>query len=224
MKRYLFTFLACWGIMSGINAREARYDMEVLSWTPRIVLFHNFLSNEECDHMIQQAKPHLKRSTVVDPLGERSKIDDARTSEGMFFSGRKPDPIIATIEERISYLTLMPIENGESIQVLHYLPGAEYKPHFDFFDPNTVGGLACFNRGGQRVATFIMYLHDTEEGGETIFPKVGVSVKPQKGNAVLFYNCLPNGKEDQLTLHGGAPVISGEKWIATKWYRMAEFK
>lgn len=205
-------------------AHENKYDIEVLSMSPRVVVFHNFLSSDECEHLIKQATPHLKRSMVVNPNAEGSKIDEARTSEGMFFPSRGCDPVVANIEERIANLTMMPIENGESIQVLHYLPGAEYKPHYDYFDPQTVGGAACFNRGGQRLATFIMYLHDTEEGGETIFPKAKVSVKPIKGNAVLFYNCLPSGKEDNLTLHGGSPVVKGEKWIATKWIRAGEFK
>jgi prolyl 4-hydroxylase len=69
-----------------------------------------------------------------------------------------------------------------------------------------------------------MYLHTTEEGGETIFPRANVSVKPIKGNAVLFYNCLPSGQEDTLSLHGGAPVKKGEKWIATKWLRSGVFR
>lgn len=217
------------GVMAPIETHDTvsnknTYEMEVLSVSPRIVLVRNFLSEAECDHLIKESKPYLKRSLVVNPLAEGSKLDDARTSSGMFFPGRGSDKTIATIEARIAKLTMIPVENGESIQVLHYLPGAEYKPHYDFFDPNTVGGAACFNRGGQRLASFIMYLHDTEEGGETIFPKANIAVKPVKGSAVLFYNCLSNGKEDNLTLHGGAPVIKGEKWIATKWMRAAEFR
>jgi prolyl 4-hydroxylase len=74
------------------------------------------------------------------------------------------------------------------------------------------------------MATLIMYLNSTEKGGETIFPDANVAITPKKGNAVLFYNCLPCGKEDPLTLHGGSPVVQGEKWIATKWIHLEEVK
>jgi prolyl 4-hydroxylase len=76
-------------------------------------------------------------------------------------------------------------------------------------------------RGGQRVATIIMYLSEPEKGGGTTFPDVRLEVAPKRGNAVFFsYDCAhPSSK----SLHGGAPVIAGEKWIATKWLREREF-
>jgi prolyl 4-hydroxylase len=192
-----------------------------LSSEPRIYMLENFLSDEECDHLIAHARPHLKRSVVVSEHTE--VVSGGRTSLGMFFY-RKADPVITGIEERIAELMLLPIENGEGLQVLNYGVGAEYRPHHDYFDRETPGGIACLKRGGQRIATLIMYLANTEEGGETIFPIAEIKVKPVKGNAVLFYNCTPDGQEDPQTLHGGAPVIRGEKWIATKWLHPIEFR
>jgi prolyl 4-hydroxylase len=196
--------------------------VRVLSNSPRIYLIEGFLSPAECDHLIVKARPELKRSTVVSASSE-GEVHEARTSKGMFFQ-RGADKVIAKIERRIAKLTRIPIINGEGLQILSYGLGEEYRPHFDYFDYYAPGGAACFNRGGQRVATMIMYLANTEEGGETIFPIVNLKVRPVKGNAVLFYNCNPEGREDPLTLHGGAPVIRGEKWIATKWLRYGEFR
>lgn len=198
--------------------------MKVLSWTPRIFLVENFLTSVECDYLIQKARPELKRSTVVSPVNTSGEIHEHRTSKGMFFVRDGKDALITNIERRIAELTQIPEENGEGIQVLAYGHGEEYRPHWDYFDNSNEGGAFCYNRGGQRIATMIMYLENTEEGGETVFPQVNIKVKPMKGNAVLFFNCTPDGKEDPLTLHGGSPVIKGEKWIATKWIRKGEFK
>ena len=107
--------------------------------------------------------------------------------------------------------------------MLHYDEGGEYRPHYDYFDVNTPGGLVHTNRGGQRMATFMIYLADTEEGGETIFPKADLKVHPQKGKAVMFFNVDSNGKEDPMSFHGGAPVLKGEKWIMTRWMRPGVF-
>lgn len=198
----------------------------VLSCEPRIFLIENFLSYEECDHLIKRAKPTLQRSTVVsDQLenGNVNALNEARTSQGMFLERPSKDPILKRIEKRIAELCRLPEDNGEGMQILRYGLNAEYRPHYDYFDPNTPGGAACYNRGGQRLATLVIYLADTEEGGETIFPYADVSTKPIKGNAVLLYNCTPDGEEDFLSLHGSAPVIKGDKWVAVKWLRQNKF-
>jgi hypothetical protein len=43
--------------------------------------------------------------------------------------------------------------------------------------------------------------------------------KPRRGDALLFYSLHHNGSVDARALHGGCPVIKGEKWVATKWIR-----
>ncbi len=221
--RSLFLFFALSSILFSVEM-DLPVEIEILSWHPRVFLIHNFLSPAECDHLIELAKPELARSTVVDENAQTGKVHNSRTSSGMFLAQNTQDSVTRVIEERIARVTLIPKENGEAIQILHYLPGQEYQPHFDYFDPSTVGGAASYNRGGQRVATLVMYLHTTEAGGETIFPKAALKVAPKKGNAVLFYDCTLDGKEDPLSLHGGAPVIKGEKWIATKWLRTGKFR
>jgi prolyl 4-hydroxylase len=188
---------------------------------PRIVLFGNLLSPEECDTVIAGASTRMARSlTVVTQTGGQ-EINDDRTSDGMFFQ-RGESPLIQRIEERIARLLNWPIENGEGLQVLHYRPGAEYKPHHDYFDPTEPGTPSILRRGGQRVGTLIIYLNTPEKGGGTIFPDAQLEVAPQRGNAVFFSYARPD--PSTRTLHGGAPVIARDKWIATKWLREREFK
>lgn len=196
----------------------------VLSWSPRIFLIENFLSYAECDYLIEQARPHLTPSTVVVNSSETVAVHPGRTSEGMFFPQNSSDPIVRHIEAKIAMITMLPEENGEGLQVLHYNEEGEYLPHYDFFDPSTEGGRVCYNRGGQRLATVFIYLNNPENGGETFFPEGGINIRPMKGNAVIVHNCTPNGLEDPLSLHGGAPVIKGEKWLAIKWIRQNAFE
>ena len=118
----------------------------------------------------------------------------------------------------------MPIRNAEQYQLVYYKKGAQYKPHFDSFDYETEDGKNNWEPGGQRMITVIAYLNDVEEGGETGFPELGINIPPKKGNAVVFHNTLTNDaathpKINPRSLHGGMPVIKGEKWMVNLWFR-----
>jgi prolyl 4-hydroxylase len=188
---------------------------------PRVVVLGNLLSAEECDAIIESAKPRLARSLTVQTATGGEELNPDRTSNGMFFN-RGQTPEVTALEERIARLVGWPVENGEGLQVLHYRPGAEYKPHYDYFDPDEPGTPTILKRGGQRVATLVMYLNEPTRGGGTTFPDVGLEVAPVRGHAVFFSYDRPH--PSTRTLHGGAPVLEGEKWVATKWLREGEFK
>lgn len=187
---------------------------------PRIVVFGNLLDDQECEALIAAARPCMNRSLTVAGETGGDEVNDDRTSQGMFFS-RAENELVARIEARIARLLRWPVENGEGLQILHYRPGAEYKPHYDYFDPHEPGTPTLLRRGGQRVATLVIYLSEPEQGGGTTFPEVQLEVAPKRGNAVFFSYDRPHPVT--RTLHGGAPVITGEKWIATKWLREREF-
>ena len=188
---------------------------------PRVVVLADLLSADECEALIEAARPRLARSRTVQTVTGGEELNPDRTSDGMFF-GRGESPLVQRIEARIAALVNWPVERGEGIQVLHYRPGAEYKPHYDYFDPAEPGTPTILRRGGQRVATLVMYLNDPLRGGGTTFPDAGLEVMPQRGHAVFFSYDRPSPAT--RTLHGGAPVIEGEKWIATKWLRERTFQ
>lgn len=188
---------------------------------PRVMIFGGLLTEDECDQMMALAGPRLARSETVDNATGGSEVNAARTSDGMFFE-RGELGLIDKIERRLAKLVRWPLENGEGLQVLRYRPGAEYKPHHDYFDPVHPGTARILERGGQRVGTIVIYLNSPEGGGATTFPDVGLAVAPVKGNAVFF--SYDRAHVSTKTLHGGAPVTAGEKWVATKWMREREFK
>lgn len=204
-----------------IDAGDRQVHVLMNMRQPRVVVFGNLLSDEECDAIIAAASPRMQRSLTVDNQSGGEAVNDDRTSNGMFFQRGELD-LISRLEARIARLLNWPIENGEGLQVLHYRPGAEYKPHYDYFAPNEPGTPTILKRGGQRVGTLVMYLNEPTRGGATTFPDVGLQVVPRRGNAVFFSYDRPDPSTQ--TLHGGAPVLEGEKWIATKWLREREFK
>ncbi|MEO8152148.1 MAG: 2OG-Fe(II) oxygenase [Rhizobacter sp.] len=187
---------------------------------PRVVVFGELLTSDECDELQVLAQPRLTRSTTLSNTSGDSEVDVARTSQGMFFD-RGENPLCVRIERRISALLNWPVDNGEGLQVLRYAPGAEYRPHYDYFDPRLPGRAPSLERGGQRVGTLLMYLSTPSKGGGTLFPDVQLEVSPLKGHAVFFSYDRPH--QMTRTLHGGSPVIDGEKWAATKWLRERAF-
>jgi prolyl 4-hydroxylase len=204
-----------------VDAGDRRVHVLQNMYNPRVVVFGNLLSDEECEALIAQAKPRLARSLTVATKTGGEEVNEDRTSNGMFFA-RGESEVVRCIEERIARLLKWPVENGEGLQVLHYRPGAEYKPHYDYFDPKEPGTPTILRRGGQRVGTLVMYLAEPEKGGGTTFPDVNLEVYPKRGHAVFFSYERPH--PSTRTLHGGAPVLAGEKWIATKWLREGRFE
>jgi prolyl 4-hydroxylase len=190
-------------------------------YEPRVIVFGGLLSDAECEQLIELAKPRLARSLTVATKTGGEEVNADRTSNGMFFQ-RGENELVRVIESRIARLLDWPEENGEGLQVLHYTPGTEYKPHYDYFDPNEPGTPTILKRGGQRVGTVIMYLGEPEKGGGTSFPDIHMEVAPRRGNAVFF--SYERAHPSTKSLHGGAPVLAGEKWIATKWLRERRFE
>ncbi|WP_077620310.1 2OG-Fe(II) oxygenase [Bacillus sinesaloumensis] len=200
----------------GSTIQASDREIKVLSIVEKPFIMHvgNFMSFEECDQLIELSRERLKPSTVIDPKTGEEKAATGRTSKGMSFYLRENE-FIKKIENRIMELTEFPIENGEGLQVLNYGVGEEYKSHFDYFPPSKIDP----EKGGQRVATLLIYLNNVPAGGQTVFPKAGVSIVPTKGSAVYFHYGNSKGEVDRLSLHSSIPVSEGEKWVATKWIR-----
>ncbi|KMJ57669.1 2OG-Fe(II) oxygenase [Bacillus sp. LL01] len=179
---------------------------------PLIVVLANVLSDKECDELIQLSKDKMKRSKVANG----QEVDAIRTSSSTFFQEGENE-LVSKIEKRVSQIMNVSVEHGEGLQILNYQVGQEYKAHFDFFKSSSK------QVSNPRISTLVMYLNDVEEGGETYFPKLKFSVSPQKGMAVYFEYFYDNQELNELTLHGGSPVVVGDKWAATQWMRRKKY-
>lgn len=202
------------------QAADAQVRIVMQMAYPRVAVFEGLLTSDECDELVSYARPRLASSLTVDRDNGSSVQHHARVSHGMFFQ-RRENPLVARLEARMSALLGFPESNGEGLQILNYQPGGKYDPHQDYFDPTEAGSQMHLTRGGQRVGTLIVYLNTPEAGGGTVFPDIGLTVSAVKGHAVFF--SYPVAHPASLCLHGGNPVVQGEKWIATKWIRESAF-
>jgi len=187
---------------------EIDFEYSVLSEdSPRILVAYNFLTPEECSHIIDMAIPYLERSKVSSE-NLNGKIDQVRTSSGTWISRFSSDPAIKKFVTRASNWIGKSPYHSESVQVLQYDLTQEYKPHPDYFDPKRLPHY--LKNGGQRIASVMVYLNNVTEGGETVFPRRAynrVSIKPEQGKAVAWYNVKPNGDLDEESIHGSQPVV-----------------
>lgn len=181
---------------------------ELLCESPHVLRFEGLLTPIECNYLVDAATPLFKPSVVVGDSGKQMP-NPIRTSETAAFPWPLENPAVHAINRRLAAVSGTRAEQGEPLQVLRYHPGQEYRPHFD-----AVPGLE-----NQRHLTALIYLNDDYEGGETLFTKVGLSVKGRRGDAILFRNSDAAGAQCDDTMHAGLPVTKGVKLLASRWIR-----
>ncbi len=184
-----------------------------LSERPLVVSAHGLLSAAECAYLQRKATPGLQPSVVIDSITGQSIPHPVRKSDGAMFGVYDEDLVVNAINRRIAAFSGTGVEQGEPLQILRYGVDGEYRPHMD--------GLA--REPNQRILTVIVYLSDDYAGGETCFPRTGLSFRGRKGDALLFCNVDAEDRPDPLSLHAGLPVTRGEKMIATRWIRRSPF-
>eukprot|EP00798_Chlamydomonas_sp_ICE-L_P005318 gene5318-18564_t len=194
-----------------------------------------FSEHRPAEHIIATAKKHLSPSALAYKPGDSiPEAQSVRTSTGTFLStGMDKEGVLDFVERKIAAVTHLPVSNGEPFNVLRYMPTQHYDSHYDTFNPKDFG-----KQYSTRIATFLLFLSDVEEGGETVFKRegksnanltindwrtcadhLGIKVKPRQGDAVLFWSANPDLSLDDHSLHGACPVVKGEKWSAAKWLR-----
>lgn len=190
-------------------------DVSLLSVKPPVVVFDNLFSKEEALSIINSGGS-LRNSNVQDDNNSSGSKSTHRTGQLKELAYGEND-VVSDIEKRIALLTGTEVYHGEPFQVIHYSTNERYLEHQDYFPPSSK--VAQLDTWGNRYATFILYLNDDLEGGETVFPKLDLSVEPKVGRAVYFEYMDKKGVMTGDCLHAGSKVTSGDKWIATKWMR-----
>ena len=191
--------------------------------TDYIKEYPNILSDELCDEMISRfdkddrlhsgvtldGPAGYKRSTdlFISPLKDWKDVDE-KLYEAL--SPRITDYLQFLKDSVGFYEGLNLHDTGYQIQKTstgefykwhsdHMVKGVRENSHYDaIYIP-------------QRIVTYIFYLNDNFEGGETqFFEDYSIGVKPEKGKLILF-------PANPIWMHQGAIVTSGEKYITTGW-------
>jgi prolyl 4-hydroxylase len=201
--------------MSAVPRRE--FDGgERLCDEPLIHAFDGLLTAKECTHLVELAKPKMRRSQVSGVTGGR--YSDGRTN-ALTWLEHDTDAVVQAVVERIAAQVGLPRTHAESVQVIHYDRGQEYRPHFDAYDLTTEKGQRYCARGGQRMVTALAYLSNVPAGGETGFPRLNLDVQPKLGKVLVFHNCHPGTTtRDPRSYHHGKPPLRGSKWAFNLWF------
>uniref|UniRef100_A0A4W6E873 procollagen-proline 4-dioxygenase n=1 Tax=Lates calcarifer TaxID=8187 RepID=A0A4W6E873_LATCA len=202
------------------NNRHPRYVIgpvkEEDEWDrPRIVRYHDIVSDKEMEKVKELAKPRLQRATISNPITGVLETAHYRISKSAWL-GAYEHPVVDKINQRIEDITGLDVTTAEDLQVANYGVGGQYEPHFDFGrkdEPDAFEELGT----GNRIATWLLYMSDVQAGGATVFTDVRAAVWPKKGTAVFWYNLYPSGEGDYRTRHAACPVLVGNKWVSNKW-------
>jgi hypothetical protein len=193
---------------------------QVRSEDPRVVAFAGLARPELCAFFISLTPGRMEPARVYDPVQRTDIVMAHRSNTLANFDLRRVEFAHVLLQARMSAACGIPERHMEAPAVLHYSPGEQIADHFDFVDPKTVPDYAAeIARNGQRLVTFLLYLNEDYDGGETAFPKLGFSHRGRTGDGIFFINALPDMQPDLRTLHAGCPTTRGEKWIITQFIR-----
>jgi len=219
-NRWLWVHWSDGGNGSTLVGRGRAIRVERLRPDPRMARVCNFFSADEAEHIIELARASLHPSRVVDYAATAGKgtLSDARTSRSCKV-GSLSDVVVQRAVQRAAYLTGLTPQHAEAVQMVHYTPGQEYRPHFDWFSPSDLRFKDKTRESGNRLVSFFIYLSACDAGGHTGFPRLGQSFPPEAGSGLVWYNLDRNGVPDERTLHAGCPVEKGDKWGLNIWLR-----
>ena len=122
-----------------------------------------------------------------------------------------------TVKNVINPFFGIQINESEVPQLLSYGVGGHYQPHIDaesrWQAPN---GDVVWKKSTDRDLSLVFYLNNEYEGGDFVFPGLGIRVRPEPGMLIAF----PSTHE---YLHGVEPVTKGHRYAMVCWGTIVGF-
>lgn len=191
---------------------------EQVFYDPAIWIYHDVITESQIQLMKRLATPKLKRAIVRSPITGQFETADYRISKSAWLNDNEV-PRLAYLTNLVNSVTNLSMETAEEWQIANYGIGGQYDPHFDFAR-KTEPGNAFDKSIGNRVATWLFYLEVPEQGGATVFPRIGARIQPKRKSAAFWYNLYASGEGDYRTRHAACPVLIGQKWVSNKWIHL----
>ena len=191
----------------------------VLHRDPWVLEIDSFLSDEEADRLVAAAGHNFEQSRFLGDEKVQGERPRTSTTSWCNVPSCLDDPTFVAVRTRISAAVRVPWLNSEHLQLLRYYEGQYYREHHDQISPPE-------SAWGPRLYTFFMYLSDVEEGGETRFTRLNITVAPRKGSAILWPSVHPSDvlATDERTSHEALPVVRGTKYAANFWVHLYDFQ
>jgi prolyl 4-hydroxylase len=194
-------------------------DNRELSADPQVRALDSFISPAVCDWIIARAGRRLTRARVYDAVNRQDLVSTTRTNSVANFGLAEVELLEVLLQAKMSLACRVPMNHMEAPAVLYYQAGEEAADHYDFVDPHIPDYSQEIARNGQRIVTFLVYLNDDYEGGETSFINLGFGHKGRRGQGLFFVNAHRDLQPDLRMLHAGRPPNRGEKWIVSQFIR-----
>lgn len=181
--------------------------------SPKIITFKKLLDTQTCKEIIKEFSPKNVPSYVTD--GYKVSKSKLRSSSSSLIEeeGEK----IYQLRKKTCSLLNWNFKDSERFQFITYKKNEKYAPHFDAFDLNQIKKISK-RRKTQRIFTNIIYLNEDFEGGDTHFPKLGISIKAEAGMMLSFENCIDKTNFiNPFSIHESIPITKGKKNILISW-------
>lgn len=218
------------GSQTTSSAQTMRAAINLDAWTrtrpaqmvlarPRVGIARGFLERALCERLVARAAPLQAAARVYNPATGQPMQHDVRSNTTALFTILELDLPMLLVRRRIAETVGVPVLHLERCSIFRYEPGQRFTQHADYLDPTRPRFAQEIATLGQRTLTFLVYLNEGFEGGETTFLAVGRKFKGAAGDAVFFHNVNESGAPDPFTLHEGSPPTSGRKWLLSQFIR-----
>ena len=206
------------------------YVFAIIGWHTQVISHENVARTALSalpEHLFTRVRelvePQLKDVTLFGAQGAGSKDESIRNNSNFYTPLPNLSLELAIMERLTANMVGTDIRYAEPPVILRYLPGQYYHWHYDHIYPHNDNVQQQITQFGQRVKTGILNLNEDFAGGQTEFKVPQLSLSPKTGQIIAFSNVDDNGERAVKSIHRGAPVESGEKWVMTLWFRDKPF-